>query len=150
MVRKITLVTAIALVLGTLTSVAYSAGQSSTSREASGTTPRTESLNFDSRAIRAAIKSCPSGNVTLQCVNKNFNKLRKAFNKLVTANNALQLFVATCLLKTPITRYGDPNSTTEGYLYDLNGDLNPEGKFPALDFTFPGDAVSAQMIVSPC
>ena len=148
MLRKITVVAAMGIMLTAVTSMAYSAGTAS--RETSGGSIETEPLSYDSgRTFKGAIKSCPAGNITVKCLNKNINKLRKAFNNLITAHAALSTFVTTCLQKTPVTRYGDPDSTF-GYMYDDDGDNAQDFDTSALDFTVPGDPASAQMVVSPC
>ena len=148
MLRKITVVAAMGIMLTAVTSMAYSAGTAS--REASGGSIETEPLSYDSgRTFKGAIKKCPAGNITLQCLNKGINKLRKAFNNLFTAHVALSTFVTSCLQKTSVTRYGDPNGNF-GYMWDDDGDGTPEFDTTALDFTVPGDPASAQMVVSPC
>ena len=150
MLRKITLVTAMALVLGAVTSMAYSAG--TTSRESSGDRIQTQPLDYElTRPMRGAIKKCPSGNITLRCVNKNLNKLRKAFNGLAASHNSLAAFITTCLQRASVTQYGDGAGNTFGYEYDDNG--GGGGGFfytSALDFTVPGDPASAQMVVAVC
>ena len=144
MLRKITVAATLTVLLAGVATAAFSAGASSRAGSGSRVPHDRLARTNDFGQVRATIKSCPSGNITLRCVNKNFNKLRKAFNSLV-------LFVNNCLsTKTFVTQYGDPGGS-EGYNYDdTDGGIVENFDTTALDFTVTGDTPSAQLVTTAC